>query len=122
MMLYDRLGGAEGVDAAVRELSSRIRTHSLLGSFFDNLDYDHIVQHRADYLMAILGGPEGYTGRGMRDSHRHLGLRDEHMDAFLSLVRETLTDRGLAPSDVSQTIAELERLRPALVLPQSNLD
>ncbi|MFN3707739.1 group I truncated hemoglobin [Microcella sp.] len=119
MTLYERLGGATGVDAAVRLLSARIRVHPLLGPFFTDLDYDHIVEHRADYLIAILGGPEGYTGRSMRDSHRHLGLRDEHMDAFLALVRDTLADLDVSPLDREQTVAELERLRPVLVTDQS---
>ncbi|BAU31337.1 group I truncated hemoglobin [Microcella alkaliphila] len=122
MTLYDRLGGAAGVDAAVRELSARIRVHTLLGPFFDDLDYDQIVEHRADYLVAIFGGPEAYEGRGMRESHRHLGLRDEHMDAFLHLVRETLTDLDVSPLDIEQTVVELERLRPVLVVPQSSAD
>lgn len=119
MTLYDRLGGAAGVDAAVGALSARIREHPTLSPFFDDLDYDQIVEHRADYLVAILGGPEEYTGRGMRDSHRHLGLGNEHIDAFLVLVRETLGDLDVSPIDIEQTVAALERLRPVLVVPRS---
>lgn len=122
MTLYDRLGGAVGVGVAARELSARIRVHPLLRSFFDDLDYDQIVKHRADYLVAIFGGPEAYEGRGMRESHRHLGLRDEHMDAFLHVVRETLIDLDVSPLDIEQTVAELERLRPVLVVPQSSAE
>jgi hemoglobin len=121
MSLYDRLGGADGVTAAVRELSRRIRVHPVLGPFFDELDYDQIVEHRADYLLAILGGPEGYMGRGMRDAHRHLSLHHEHMDAFLALVRETLADCDVSPRDVDATVEQLDRLRPVLVVPQSSL-
>lgn len=115
MGLYERLGGHEGVDRAVSVLSTRIRDDVVLGPFFDTLDYDAIVQHRADYLAAILGGPERYTGRGMRDAHRHLQLTDEHMDAFLRLVRETLTELDASPLDIEATVVELDRLRPALV-------
>ncbi|MGY6499001.1 MAG: group I truncated hemoglobin [Microcella sp.] len=122
MTLYDRLGGAAGVDAAVGALSARIREHPTLSPFFDDLDYDHIVEHRADYLVAILGGPEEYMGRGMREAHRHLGLRDEHMNAFLALVRETLADLDVSPLDIEQTVAELDRLRPVLVVPPSQSD
>lgn len=118
MGLYERLGGDEGVDRAVSVLSTRIRDDAVLGPFFDTLDYDAIVQHRADYLAAILGGPERYTGKGMRDAHRHLQLTDEHMDAFLRLVRETLTELDASPLDIEATVAELDRLRPALVVRQ----
>ncbi|HET8957991.1 MAG TPA: group 1 truncated hemoglobin [Microcella sp.] len=116
MGLYERLGGEAGLDRAVRELSDRIKVDPVLGRFFAHLDYDAIVQHRSDYLIAILGGPERYTGQGMREAHRHLALSDEHMDTFLRLVRETLTDCDVSPLDVEAAVGQLDRLRPALVV------
>lgn len=117
MSLYERLGGHSGVDAMVRDLSDRIRVHPVLGPFFVDREYEAIVQHRSDYLVAILGGPEGYEGKGMRDAHRELGLTDVHMDAFLDVVRETLRARDASPFDIEVTVAELDRLRPVLVAP-----
>ena len=36
---------------------------------------------------------------------------------FLQLVRETLVDLDVSPLDVEATVGQLDRLRPALVVP-----
>lgn len=116
MPLYERLGGAEALDEVVRDLSERIRVDPLLGPFFQHVDYAEVVEHRADYLAAIFGGPENYRGKGMRDAHRHLDIDHRHMDAFLDLVRLTLEDHDVSAIDIAETLTELDRLRPVLVV------
>lgn len=115
MTLIDRLGGAAAVEAVVADLSERILEHPDLKGYFAGLDYDAIVEHRAAYMVAILGGPEQYSGVSMRQAHQHLGLSHAHMNMFLELLEATLTDAGVSPLDIAHVRKEVDRLRPAIV-------
>ena len=113
--LIDRLGGPAAVEAVVADLSDRILEHPELGRYFAGLDYDAIVAHRRAYMVAILGGPEQYSGASMREAHQHLRLSNAHMDAFLELLDATLTDAGVSDLDSAHVRKEVDRLRPAIV-------
>lgn len=115
MTLIDRLGGPSAVEAVVADLSNRILEHPDLKGYFAGVDYDAIVEHRGAYMVAILGGPEQYSGVSMRQAHQHLKLSHAHMDAFLELLDATLADAGVSPLEIAHVRKEVNRLRPAIV-------
>lgn len=115
MTLIDRLGGPSAVEAVVADLSDRILEHPELKGYFAGLDYGAIVEHRGAYMVAILGGPEQYSGVSMRQAHQHLGLSHAHMDMFLELLEATLRDAGVSQLDIAHVCKEVDRLRPAIV-------
>ena len=115
MSSHDALGGNAGLRLFVDDLSRRLAADSLLGPLFVAVDLDTLLRHRVDYLAVVLGGPERYSGRSMREAHRALHLTDEHMDRFLELAAESLTAVRVAPSVAREVVDLLERLRPVIV-------
>lgn len=113
--LYDRLGGAGPVERLVDELSRRLLDDPRLGPVLADLDLELLRLHRTAYLIVILGGPEGYEGRSMREAHQPLGLTSADMDAFLGVLRGVLDDAGIGHDDATAVVHTLERLRPAIV-------
>jgi len=54
----------------------------------------------------VMGGPHNYTGKDMREGHKHLirmGLNDSHFDHILMHLRATLAQLGV-PENLIQTI------------------
>ncbi len=117
MSLFEHVGGAEGVRRFVDELTQRLTDDPELGPLFEGVEGSTLRAHREHYLAAILDGPENYSGRGLREAHRPLGLTDAHLDRFLVIADESLVATGAPPAAVAEVLELLERLRPVIVTP-----
>jgi hemoglobin len=115
MTLFERLGGAEGLRRVVDDLTTRLESDPDLAPLFVGVDGEGLRRHREHYLAAVLGGPEQYTGRGMREAHRPLGIDDAQFDRFLGMVQESARALGTAPGAADELAAFLRGLRPVIV-------
>ncbi len=112
--LYDRLGGAEAVNAAVDIFYRKVLADDRVNGFFDNTDMDRQIAKQKAFLTMAFGGPNKYTGKDMRTGHKHLvarGLNDSHVDAIIELLGSTLKELGAAPADIAQVAAIAESVR-----------
>lgn len=115
MTLFDQLGGEQGVRLLVDELTTRLEADPEFGPMFAGVDGEGLRRHREQYLAAVLGGPEQYTGRGLREAHRPLGIDDAQFDRFLALVLESARAVGAAPAATDDLAAFVRGLRPVMV-------
>jgi hemoglobin len=56
----------------------------------------------------VFGGPSSYTGKDMREGHKHLiarGLNDSHVDAVIELLGATLKELGVPDQDIAEVAA-----------------
>lgn len=124
--LYDSLGGAPAVATAVEIFYRRMLSDDRVARFFDDVDMDRQIAKQTGFLTMVLGGPNRYTGRDMRTSHKPLvarGLADEHVDVVIEHLGATLLELGATPAQVAEVarIAEsvrddvLDRTKPAAV-------
>ena len=51
-----------------------------------------------------MGGPNNYKGKDMREGHKHLGLTEDHFNAVVKHLGDTLTEIG-CPGDLIGKIA-----------------
>lgn len=117
MTLFDRLGGSEGLDRLVANLSARLEADPALAPLFSEVDGPGLRQHRVHYLAAVLGGPEAYRGRGMREAHRPLGIDDALFDRFLGHVAESARAARIPAGPADELASFLRGLRPVIVSP-----
>ncbi|MBL8606216.1 MAG: group 1 truncated hemoglobin, partial [Myxococcales bacterium] len=93
--VYDRIGGAAAVDAAVDIFYRKVLGDPRISRFFDGVDMDAQAAKQKAFFTMALGGPNTYTGKDMRAAHAHLvkdGLNDGHFDAVVEHVGATLTE------------------------------
>jgi hemoglobin len=112
--LYEKLGGADAVDAAVDIFYRKMLADERVNYFFDNTDMDKQIAKQKGFLTMVFGGPNNYTGKSMRDGHKHLvarGLNDEHVDIVIEHLGNTLKELGAADEDINEvaTIANSVR-------------
>jgi len=103
--LYERIGGEAAVDAAVDIFYRKVLSDERVNGFFDDVDMDGQIAKQKGFLTMIFGGPNNYTGKDMREGHKHLvakGLNDSHVDAIVELLGETLKELGVADSDIAE--------------------
>ena len=112
--LYDRLGGAPAVRAAVIKFYGRIMMDPLLGPFFDPNNLESLKRSQIAFLTMALGGPHNYTGKNLRTAHARLvtqGLSDQHFDAVKQHLAETLGEMGVARDMINEALTIVETTR-----------
>lgn len=112
--LYNRIGGATAIDKAVDIFYRKVLSDNRISHFFDGIDMDKQRAKQKGFLTFAFGGPNNYTGRDMREGHKHLvqqGLNDIHFDAVVENLASTLGELGVSKSDIQEvaTIAESVR-------------
>jgi hemoglobin len=103
--LYERIGGEAAVDQAVDIFYRKVLLDERISDFFDAVDMTQQINKQKGFLTMAFGGPNNYTGKDMREGHKHLvarGLDDSHVDAVVELLGETLQELGVAAEDIQQ--------------------
>jgi hemoglobin len=101
--LFERIGGEAAVDAAVDIFYRKVLLDDRVNEYFDGVDMEQQINKQKGFLTMAFGGPNNYTGKDMREGHKHLverGLNDSHVDAIVELLGATLQELGVAAEDI----------------------
>ncbi|SCF16042.1 group I truncated hemoglobin [Micromonospora chokoriensis] len=96
---YDRIGGASSVKAAVELFYDKVLVDPELAGYFSDVDMVGQRRHLALMLTTVLGGPDGYTGRGLAEAHQPLNIPVEHYAKVGEHLTVTLAELGV-PADI----------------------
>ncbi len=112
--VYEQLGGAAAIDAAVDLFYRRVLADAYINRFFEGVDMEKQAAKQKAFLTMVTGGPNNYTGKDMREGHRHLvkmGLNDSHFDHVLMHLRATLAELGVSDDLIQTVISVAESTR-----------
>lgn len=112
--LYDRLGGKNGLQSAVKLFYGKIKDDPSVSHYFRNIDFVKLMEHQTVFLSFATGGPDYYTGKSLRQSHEHLNITSAHFDVVLGHLTDSLVELGVAGSDVVQVLSLLLPLKARL--------
>ena len=113
--LYERIGGAEAVKAAVALLYDKILSDPLLVPFFQDIDVDRLRSSQSAFVSMAFGGPVHYSGANMRKAHERLvqrGLSDAHFDKVAFHLKTAMEDLSVPPSLIIEALSIVETTRP----------
>lgn len=112
--LYERLGGAPALDAAVDIFYGKVLADPRISTFFEGVDMSRQARKQKAFLAMVTGGPTNYTGKHMREGHAHLvarGLNDSHVDAVIENLAATLRELGVGEADIAEVGAVANSVR-----------
>jgi len=112
--LYDRLGGDAAVNAAVDIFYRKVLGDPFVTPFFEGVDMAKQANKQKAFLTLAFGGPNNYSGKDMREGHKHLvkqGLNDAHFEHILVHLRSTLAELGVAEALIQEVAAIAESTR-----------
>jgi hemoglobin len=113
--LYEKLGEEAAISKVVDGFYERVLADENLAPFFDGIDMPSLRRHQAAFLSAATGGPNPYTGKDLAKAHAGRGITDEHFDRVVGHLVAALTDAGVMPDVVDETVAALAPLRGTVV-------
>lgn len=118
--LYQRLGGHDGINAALGKVVTAELANPTIAAYFSNVgkaghpSADQLIECLTIQLSQAAGGTEmyqprtsmgkGFTCRSMPEAHAGLAIKSEDFDTFVSIAGMSLSDQGVAAADIT-TIA-----------------
>jgi hemoglobin len=119
MSIYDSIGGAPAVRAAVEDFYARVLADPRLAPFFTGTDLYHLKAHQRAFIAAAIGGSQIYEGRDMAAAHAGLAITDEDFDAVVAHLVDTLTGLGVPEETIGQIGGALAPLRGDIATAQT---
>ena len=108
--IYEQLGGDAAINAAVDIFYGKVMADPHLNGFFVDIDTNALRAKQKAFLTMAFGGPNAYTGRGLRAAHASAvknGLTDSHFDAVARNLQATLDDLKVPPHLAGQVMSIL---------------
>ena len=90
--VFEQIGGGAAVDAAVDIFYRKVLSDPVISHFFDSVDMDRQIGKQKAFLTMAFGGPNNYSGKDMRNAHRHMKLTEEHFQAVATHLQGTLQE------------------------------
>ncbi len=108
--LYERLGSADGISRLVDDIVERHMQNPTIQARF--LPYKAEPErlattkgHLCAFLTAGGGGPGGYAGRSMPDTHRGMNISEAEYVAALDDILDALDAHGIDPETRKDVLA-----------------
>ena len=99
--LYAQLGGEAPLRAIIDDFVERVFADIMIGFFFVNADRARIKNFEFQHASALLGGPDRYAGRPLRQAHAAHPIRGGHFARRMTILRQVLVAHGV-PAPVQQ--------------------
>jgi hemoglobin len=109
--LYESIGGAPVVAAAVEELYLRALANPRLAAYFAHASVAQLKEHQRVFLTWLLGGRDNASEYSLRAAHAGLGITNADFDRIVQHLSDTLTNLGVAPPLMERLIAKVAELR-----------
>ncbi len=113
--LFEKIGGAGAVDAAVDIFYKKVLADDRIKHFFDGVDMNKQAGHQKLFLTYAFGGAPEYDGKSMALAHKKLvddvGLNDPHFDAVVENLGSTLQGMGVADNLITEVAGIAESIR-----------
>lgn len=115
MAIYDEIGGADAVAAAVEEFYGRVLGDPALAPHFDGIAVPRLKAHQRAFIGAALGGPAAYEGRSMGEAHAGLGVSPEAFALVVGHLVATLEHLGVPADTIGRIGGALAPLEDEIV-------
>ena len=108
--LFERLGGAPAIAAVVDGMYAKIWTDEKLIPFFTKTDKLAQKDSQRRFLTYATGGTTEWTGKSMKDAHRHRGIERNHYDLIKGHIVATLKELSVPEDLIGEVGAILDTL------------
>jgi hemoglobin len=102
--VFEQIGGVAAVDAAVDIFYRKVLSDPVISHFFDAIDMDRQIGKQKAFLTMAFGGPNSYSGKDMRNAHRHMKLTEEHFQAVATHLQGTLQELKVPPHLIDEVM------------------
>jgi hemoglobin len=111
---FEQLGGEPALRAIIDRFIDRVFADQMIGFFFARVDRQRIKDKEYEFAAAHLGGGVAYTGRPLPVAHGHHPIMGGHFMRRIQILRETLSEFGVANDLQERWLAFNQELQPVI--------
>jgi hemoglobin len=111
---WESLGGADRVRVIIDAFVARMAGDAIIGFLFDGKDLVRVAKHELELSSVHLGGPSGYTGRGIVSLHRPMRINAGQFRRRLAILRTVLAEHGASDEVIARWVAHDRQLEQVI--------
>jgi hemoglobin len=105
--LFKELGGKRGIEKFTADFVQIIAVDPRIETFFKDTDLQRLESLLSEQFCALSGGPCKYQGRGMRESHKDMGVNTAHFNALAENLQIAMEKNAVPSRAAGKLIALL---------------
>ena len=113
--LYDRLGGADAINALTESWVARVGGDDRANGKFARTDIERLMKEVVDQLCEATGGPCTYTGRSMLETHAGMKVTAGEFDVVMQHLDATLDELNVPKTERDELVGLLRPMRGDIV-------
>ena len=119
--LYERIGGEAALTKVVDDFVAKAAANpkvnfSRNGKFaLSDAAVKTLKMHLVDFLGSAFGGPQKYTGRSMRESHKGMAITQAEFDALAADLRGVLEANKVPKAEIGEIMKIAASTAPDIV-------
>jgi hemoglobin len=113
--LYDRLGGKSAITAVVDSFVARVAADARINKKFAHSNIPRVKTMLVDQICAQTGGPCTYTGRSMKEAHRHMGVTEGEFNALVEDLVASLNQFKVPAREQNELLTALGAMKGDIV-------
>ena len=117
-ILYERLGGYEGISAVVDQFADSLFADKRISQFFIGMSDDtraQFKQKNKNLLCNVTGGPCKVISRPANVAHHGLGITAGDFDVVVGHLKDVLNQDKVGPKEQEEVFAIILSLRSQIV-------
>ena len=120
--LYDRLGGVYAIASVVDDFIERLLVNDILNAnpaikeARERVPKAGLKYRVTELVCEVTGGPQKYTGRSMKDSHKHLNITEKEWDAMVADFKVTLNKFKVPEKEQEELIGIVATTKADIVM------
>jgi hemoglobin len=112
---YDAIGGGPAVSAVVNDFYERVLGDSQLVSYFEGIDIPRLKRHQVLLVTQVLGGPNNYDGRSLKEAHEGLGIDHDDFTRVAGHLTGAMREAGVPDDILMRAMATVAATEPDIV-------
>ena len=113
--LYDRLGGADAINALTESWVARVGGDDRANGKFVRTDIERLMKEVVDQLCEATGGPCAYTGRSMLETHAGMKVTAGEFDVVMQHLDAVLDELNIQKTERDELVGLLRPMRDDIV-------
>ncbi len=115
LSLFELIGGAPAIEAAVEELYKRIMADARLAPMFKEERLPQLKKQQADFFTQALGGGAVYRGPSMKEAHAGFHIGAEQFGQVAEHLQASLQHLGVDNEYISAILEKIGPLANAII-------
>lgn len=119
--LYERLGGLMPISVVVNDFLDALipdpvmNENPAIDAARKRVPAPYLKYHVTAFMCKATGGPCGYSGRGMPESHAHLNIGGREWDRMMTIFVDVLESHSVPERETKELVDLMGTTRDAIV-------